>query len=407
MLIPLRRLIAGVGTVLGLFVATADARVVHSLVGPAAGAAPGATIEVQVALLNTATGPANVAIPATLTAALLASGERTPLVLNASEARPPERQSIASGAFALRSYSLVVPPAIGAGLAVLEVQIPEVSPIRTILEITTTPAALPPHRAPKSQGLMTNVVSAQPAAEALRRIFADRVAPHEATYFIYGADDPVGKFQFSFKYKLLDFRDLGPQRMARTLHFAFTQRSLWDLNGDSSPFYDTSYMPEVMYQSLAPMPEKSSGMTWLGFQAAFKHESNGRAGIQSRSLNSVYARTVIAFGELGGWHALVVPEVFDFVSSLDENPDIADYRGYGRVSLVVGRNDGPSLTALFWAGKKLDHVSSQLDFTVPVRTRYLNFETYFLLQYFSGYGESLLSYRSRSETLRAGISLVR
>jgi len=134
-----------------------------------------------------------------------------------------------------------------------------------------------------------------------------------------------------------------------------------------------------------------------------KHESNGLEAKQSRSLNIVYARTVVAFGALGGWHLLPIPEVFGYISSLDENPDIADYRGYGR----LGRSEGPSLTALFLAGKDFDHVSSQFDLTLPVRTRHLNFETYFLLQYFNGYGEGLLAYRIRSETVRAGISLVR
>lgn len=407
MLTPLRRLLAAGAILFGLFGSAAAARVVQSLIVPSTGVSPGATIEVEVAVLNTATMALNLATPSALPATLLADGERTPLTLRANETARAATPSIAPGGFALRSYFLVIPPTLRAGFAVLEVQVPNVGAVRTVLEITTAPVVSLPDLSGKSQGSISNIVSAQPAAEALRRIFADRIAPHEANYFIYGADDPVAKFQFSFKYKLLDFRDLGAQRLVRTLHFAFTQRSLWDLNGDSSPFYDTSYMPEIMYQSLTPMPEKASGMTWLGFQAAFKHESNGRAGNQSRSLNVVYARTVFAFGQLAGWHALVVPEVFDYVSSLDENPDIADYRGYGRLSLVVGRNDGPSFTALLWAGKRFDHFSSQLDFSVPVRTRYLNFETYFLLQYFNGYGESLLSFRERSETVRAGISLVR
>jgi outer membrane phospholipase A len=44
---------------------------------------------------------------------------------------------------------------------------------------------------------------------------------------------------------------------------------------------------------------------------------------------------------------------------------------------------------------------------VPIRTKLLNFETYLLIQYFNGYGESLLHYDTKSETVRAGLSLVR
>lgn len=385
----------------------AVAPVVYSLVGPTA-AAPGTTVEVQVAVLNRSTEPMHAVIPATLSAFVSAGGERSSVTRQTRGEPPTENLSLAPGAFVLRTFSLVVPFRIQPGLAALDVQLPGGSLVRTALDITSAPVAARASGLPKSRRLMSNVVSVQPAAEALRRIFADRVAPHEANYFVYGPDDPVAKFQFSFKYKLLDFRELGAQRMVRTVHFAFTQRSLWDLNGESSPFYDTSYMPELMYQSLAPMSTQSEGrLNWLGFQAAFKHESNGRERAQSRSLNIVYARTVIAFGSLEGWHLLAIPEVFGYVSSLDENPDIADYRGYGRLSLALGRNDGPSLTALLWVGKDFDHFSSQFDLTLPVRTRYLNFETYFLLQYFNGYGESLLAYWTRSETVRAGISLVR
>lgn len=107
----------------------------------------------------------------------------------------------------------------------------------------------------------------------------------------------------------------------------------------SSAFYDTSYMPEIMYKSLAPKPEQSRRwFTWRGFQMAYKHESNGRA-------------------------------------------DRKRFRAR--------------------------HGTVELELTLPVRTRLSRFETYLLVQYFSGYGESLLSYRETSETIRAGISLVR
>lgn len=320
--------------------------------------------------------------------------------------------AIAPGRFTASSYTLVLPPNAPCGRAFLEVRLAGFAPARAVIDIgagsLSTPdsnrvtAPAPAQRPP------TNLVRAQPAAAALKRMFADRLSAHESIYFIYGADAPAAKFQLSFKYKLLDFTDVAPQRMTRTLQFAFTQRSLWDINGVSSPFYDTSYMPELIYESLAPTPEDSDHwFTWLGFQAAFKHESNGRDGPLSRSLNIVYARPVFALGQLDGWHLLVVPELFNYLSSLDDNGDLKDYRGYGQLRLVLGRNDGPSLMAAVWGGKDFDHPSVQLDLTFPIRTRLLNFETYLLVQYFNGYGESLLSYRAKSETVRAGLSLVR
>ena len=405
---PLRRL-AIVGIALAAVAArAADAGVIYSLIAPTAVAEAGTTIEVQIAAMNRSPGEVVVQLPGNLAAAVVIEGKRPAITLRSSDPSRTDSQAIAAGAFSLRAYTVTIPPAAGAGHATLEVQLAGFGTVRTALEISPPTLALRVDGAAPTQRPTTTLVGAQPAAAALRRIFADRVAPHEPVYFIYGADDPAAKFQFSFKYKLLDFQKIAPQRMARTLHFAFTQRSLWNINEDSSPFYDTSYMPELIYQSLAPAPEKRDRVfTWLGFQAAFKHESNGRDGATSRSLNIMYARTVFAFGQLDGWHLLAIPEVFGYLSSQDDNKDIESYRGYGKLHLVLGRNDGPSLLATLWAGKDFDHVSTQLDLTFPVRTRLLNFETYFLVQYLNGYGESLLSYREHLETIRAGISLVR
>lgn len=121
----------------------------------------------------------------------------------------------------------------------------------------------------------------------------------------------------------------------------------------------------------------------------------------------LYARPVFVFGNIDGWHLLAMPEVFAYVGTLEDNPDLEKYRGFGKLSLVFGRNDGPSLMATLWAGNDFKHRTVQLDLNLPIRTRLLNFETYLLIQYFNGFGESLLSYDQESETVRAGISLVR
>jgi len=49
----------------------------------------------------------------------------------------------------------------------------------------------------------------------------------------------------------------------------------------------------------------------------------------------------------------------------------------------------------------------QFDLTLPMRARLFDFASYFMVQYFDGYGESLLLYNQHSSTVRAGFSLVR
>jgi outer membrane phospholipase A len=216
------------------------------------------------------------------------------------------------------------------------------------------------------------------------------------------------KFQISFKYKLFGLGGGGEKAIARSLEFGYTQRSLWDINGNSSPFYDTSYMPELFVESLAAAPEKSNGwFTWLGYQAGFKHESNGRDGTVSRSLNTGFFRPMFAFGSLDRWSLIVLPEIYGYIGGLSDNSDLKDYRGYGKLRLILGRSDGLALMFTGLAGKDFNHETVQLDLTVPVRNKFLDLKTYFLIQYFNGYGESLLSYNKSSETVRAGLSFVR
>jgi outer membrane phospholipase A len=242
----------------------------------------------------------------------------------------------------------------------------------------------------------------------LGRTFAGRMAAHEPVYFVYGDESQAAKFQLSFKYKLAEFGERTVETTPSTLQMAYTQRSLWDIDGDSSPFYDTSYMPEIFWEWMKlPIAVDTNDSPWFGLQAGYKHESNGRDGSDSRSLNTAFARAFFAFGPPGGWRVALIPEIFTYLGSMGENEDIDLYRGYGLLRAVVAKADGPSLMFTGMAGKDFNHASFQLDLTFPVRTRFLDMSVFFLVQYYNGYGESLRSYNLKSEALRAGFSLVR
>ena len=75
----------------------------------------------------------------------------------------------------------------------------------------------------------------------------------------------------------------------------------------------------------------------------------------------IAAEAAFALGDLDGWHLLALPEVFAYVGTLEDNTDIEDYRGFGKLRLVFGRNDGPSLMATLWAGDTFQHGTVQLD----------------------------------------------
>ncbi|MBL9215808.1 MAG: phospholipase A [Opitutaceae bacterium] len=388
---------------LRLAAALAAQNVVVNLLAPLEAAVPGGEVQVDLVILNPTPTEVIFETPLTLDARL--SGERRTwkVVLRGQAGGGAQ---IAARSFSYRAFAFRLPDDAG-GRLVLELDRPR--PARALIEVRTGVAADEPRRAVTAP--LSNILPSQPAASAIQRTFANRLSPHESSYFIYGPDAPAAKFQFSFKYRLFgEQAALGEALPAlRGVFLGYTQRSLWDIEADSSPFFDTSYMPEVLFESQAfADPGSPGGLKLLGYHVGLKHESNGRDGAASRSLNIVYFRPAVAFGRLDGWNLLVVPRVFAYVSDRSNNPTIADYRGNLELTAIVGRNDRFALALTGRLGHGAHRGSLQADLTIPVQfNRLLDFATYVLIQYWDGYGESLRDYDRRTSTVRAGFSLVR
>jgi outer membrane phospholipase A len=251
---------------------------------------------------------------------------------------------------------------------------------------------------------------APPAASRIERSFANRFAFHEPIYFLFGPEAPAVKFEFSFKYRLIGdkgkFGDAIPP--FRGFYVAYTQRSLWDIEADSSPFYDTSYMPEMFFEWLAPEDtHPEAWFHWLGIQTGLGHESNGKALDESRSLNNAYLRGGMMFGTLTGWHMIVAPKVFSYIDVAEENADIKNYRGFGQLQLALAKSNNFQVSVATWIGSDSGKNSIQVDLTQPVRIPVINLETYLQLQYFNGYGESLRTYNQKSSVWRFGLAFTR
>jgi outer membrane phospholipase A len=374
-----------------------------TLIAPTDAVRAGAETE----LLLTAFNPSGTTLPLNiapeLEAALVVAGQSQPVRLRLSQ--PQAQQGVPAGGYAETAYTLPLPADL-TGLVIVEVASPHAGILRAVLNVAPADEPLPSVLSPE-----TAEPPLRPADRiSQQRTFAGRFAAHEPVYFIYGPDAPGAKFQFSFKYRLLAF-DAGEgvdgARTGSRLQFGYTQRSLWDIDAESSPFYDSSYMPSLFYE-LISTPEKSDGgLNWLGFQAGVQHESNGRDGLDSRSLNTLFLRTGIVAGRMEGWHLTASLRGYGYVTSLSDNEDIEDYRGYADWLVTVSHGNGIMLSYAGRAGRDFNRFSTQLDLSVPVRFRLFDFATYFLLQYFNGYGESLRSYQTKSETIRGGFSFVR
>ena len=71
-----------------------------------------------------------------------------------------------------------------------------------------------------------------------------------------------------------------------------------------------------------------------------EHESNGRDGAQSRSINMAFVRPTFSFGNLNDYHLRISPKIYAYIGSREDNPDIARYRGNVDLNIAFGKPDG-------------------------------------------------------------------
>ena len=230
------------------------------------------------------------------------------------------------------------------------------------------------------------------------------LSENESIYFVVGSHgDTTARFQLSFKYRMFD-RELGwgrDQPWLTGFYFGYTQTSIWNLSEESMPFVDTSYRPSFYWQW-----RRSDDKTWIdGLRLGFEHESNGKEGVDSRSVNMLFARVEWRHQFENGKVLEFTPNLYGYLDK-EDNPDIQEYRGYvdwraryGDRARIFG-----AMARVGTSGKG----SLQLDWFE--RTRVLGMgpvSGYVYVQYFNGYGESLLTYNQRSESqLRIGFAIV-
>lgn len=208
--------------------------------------------------------------------------------------------------------------------------------------------------------------------------------------------DTEAKLQISLKTKIAEdvFGDNGD------LWFGYTQTSRWQVYNDglSRPFRETNHEPELMLG----WRTEYDFLGWRGRIAnlSLNHQSNGRSLPLSRSWNRLMASTSL---ERGDWTMTVrpwwrIPEH----SSDDDNPDISNYLGRADFQLVRNAG-GHQLSVLLRHNLRLHNSRGavQLDYAFPIAGELRGH-----LQWFSGYGESLIDYNHRANYIGVGVSLV-
>ena len=210
------------------------------------------------------------------------------------------------------------------------------------------------------------------------------------------------QFQLSIKAALAEglFSDYD------ALFVGATVQSFWQAyNRDiSSPFRETNYEPEIFW--VTPVPWTILGGDATLFALGLSHQSNGRSLPFSRSWNRVYGSVIWErwrmVYHLKVWWRVPEDEKDEPTDPEgDDNPDIEDYLGNFELTGVYRRYDHEVSVML---RNNLDtddnHGAIQVDWTFPLQRRFRGY-----VQYFNGYGESLIDYDADIERIGIGILL--
>lgn len=361
----------------------------------------GAPVDVTVFLVNDTREAIAGGLPARLAATLIGRSQSARATLVATDPAPALDTPIPVGGFRKQRYRALLPADVQGAMEIVLDRLPAA---RVRLAIAPESPLSP---APAAAA----TVEPAPGASLARvdTVPEPVLTPHEPMYFLLGTrDGDSARFQLSFKYRLFDERGWLARMLPGIgrLHFGYTQTSIWDLDGASAPFRDTSYRPSLFWSD-PQVVATTDGRHLFGLEGGLEHESNGRDGLRSRSINVAYARPSWRWF-LGDEHYIgFAPKLYAYLGKAD-NPDIHRYRGYGDYNLRVGRLDGWLLSATARKGTG-PYGSFQLDASWPIRQPFFADAGGFVhLQYFNGYGETLLDYNvRRGAQFRIGFSIVR
>jgi phospholipase A1 len=211
----------------------------------------------------------------------------------------------------------------------------------------------------------------------------------------YALDNRDVKFQISFKHALADNQRYG------SLWFGYTQLSFWQYYDqvNSRPFRENDYEPELIYSF---RPNEASILNF-----GLLHQSNGESNPRSRSWDRVYIKPGLEFSTARGrlivqvrWWQRIAED-----PATDNNPDIVNYLGYRDIELRYEQDGAWKISVI------ARNLATQVDIAAPLSSWLMlsseNPGEHLVdihLQYFNGYGESLLDYNQSHTTLGLGIS---
>lgn len=203
-------------------------------------------------------------------------------------------------------------------------------------------------------------------------------------------------FQISAKQKLF----------GTNFYFGYTQQSFWQLYNrqNSSPFRETVYNPELFYRWIADVD-------WLqdwGADGGLEHQSNGKSLPDSRSWNRLYVAPFLVRGKtlyyLKLWYRLPEKEKTSATDAEgDDNPDIERFYGYGELQVQRQLFSNHLAHLTLRANPATGKGAVGFNYSIPSSDG----SVFYCLNFFSGYGESLIDYNRRITRVGIGVMMAR
>lgn len=228
-----------------------------------------------------------------------------------------------------------------------------------------------------------------------QRTFVE-IERHKRSYFISG--EPNTKAQFSIKL---------PVKQGSGHYLGYSQKLIWELfTESSSPVPDVNFNPEYFYR----LTRKDAGI-WRGADLGIEHQSNGGEDLKSRSWNSIYVYLPFKLA-LGDGNIFFSVKTFSIFGKDEKNKDVRDYTGWYEFELATRdffRNilSYDELYVAVRPGGREGGRFTMGNLEVGMRFKVFSGKSapHAFLQYFTGYGESQLTYKQKTHALRIGLSL--
>jgi len=209
------------------------------------------------------------------------------------------------------------------------------------------------------------------------------------------ADDAEFQFQLSLQYQVA----------STPVYVAYTQVAYfrWLDEENSRPLREITYNPQLWYR-LRPgrlVPD------WLGVDVGYEHQSNGEDLPESRSWDRVYVRPWFDEGRWSGslklWRRVDGDAEPSSPSNPygDDNPAILDYYGHHELRLSYTFDGGDRLTARTRYAFSDDRGGLRLSYARPTGAG----DSYWYVQLFQGYGESLQTFKQSRSRIGVGVAL--